>query len=88
MGLFVSAVVLTPIIGIRAFPPAIRFSGLSFAYNIAYAIFGGLTPIITGFWLQQSHLAPVYYVSAVAVLAILVGFLPLGYQGWQHQRAK
>lgn len=88
MGLFVGAVVLTPIIGTRAFPPAIRFSGLSFAYNIAYAIFGGLTPIITGFWLQQSHLAPVYYVSAVSVLAILVGFLPLAYQGWQHQPAK
>lgn len=84
MGLFVGAVVLTPIIATRAFPPVIRYSGLSFAYNIAYAIFGGLTPIITGFWLQQSQLAPIYYVSIVAVLAILVGFLPLAYQGWQN----
>lgn len=87
MGLFVGAVVLTPIVATRAFPPAIRFSGLSFAYNIAYGIFGGLTPIITGFWLQQSQLAPAYYISAVALLAIVVGFLPLAYQGWQNNKA-
>ena len=45
MGLFVGTVVLTPIVSTRAFPPAIRYSSLSFAYNIAYAIFVGLTPI-------------------------------------------
>lgn len=37
----------------RAFPPSIRFSGLSFAYNMAYAVFGGLTPMLTGAWLEK-----------------------------------
>lgn len=76
MELFVGAIVLTPIVNTRAFPPAIRYSDMSFTYNIAYAIFVALTPIISA-WLQQSHMAPTYYVSAVAILAIIVGFLPL-----------
>lgn len=40
MGFFVGAIATTPIVSTRAFPPEIRYSGLSFAYNIAYAVFG------------------------------------------------
>lgn len=82
MGLFVGAIVATPIVSTRAFPPAIRFSGLSFAYNLSYAIFGGLTPMLTGAWLQKSHMAPAYYVGGVSLLAVAVAFLPLAYKGW------
>jgi hypothetical protein len=32
-----------PLMLAQAFPPAVRFSGISFSYNVAYAIFGGLT---------------------------------------------
>ncbi|MRF09782.1 MFS transporter, partial [Escherichia coli] len=77
MGFFVGAIATTPIISTRAFPPEIRFSGLSFAYNLAYAVFGGLTPILTGAWLQQSHMAPAYYVAGVSLLAVAVAFIPL-----------
>ena len=87
MGLFVGAIATTPIISARAFPPAIRFSGLSFAYNIAYAIFGGLTPILTGAWLQQSHMGPAYYVAGVSILAMCVAFIPLAYKGWSADSA-
>lgn len=86
MGLFAGAIATTPIIGVRAFPPAIRFSGLSFAYNLAYAVFGGLTPMITGAWLQQSPMAPAYYVGIVSLLAVAVAFLPLSYKGWTAKR--
>lgn len=82
MGLFVGAIVATPIVSTRAFPPEIRFSGLSFAYNLSYAIFGGLTPILTGAWLQQSSMAPAYYVGGVSLLAVAVAYLPLAYKGW------
>ncbi len=82
MGFFVGAIATTPIISTRAFPPEIRFSGLSFAYNVAYAIFGGLTPILTGAWLQQSHMAPAYYVAGVSLLAVAVAYLPLAWKGW------
>lgn len=50
VGFFCGSISLLPITGVRAFPPAIRFSGLSFAYNMAYAVFGGLTPIIISVW--------------------------------------
>lgn len=30
---------------VRAFPAEVRFTGISFSYNVSYAIFGGLTPI-------------------------------------------
>lgn len=83
MGLFVGAITTTPIVSARAFPAPIRFSGLSFAYNLSYAVFGGLTPIITGAWLKESHMAPAYYVGGVALLAVLVAFMPLAYRGWR-----
>lgn len=88
MGLFIGAIATTPLIATRAFPPAIRFTGLSFAYNLAYAIFGGLTPMITGAWLQHSHMAPAYYVGFTALLGIVVAFIPLSYQGWRAEGTK
>lgn len=83
MGLFCGAIATMPIVGTRAFPPAIRFSGLSFAYNVAYAVFGGFTPILTQLWLQQDRLAAAHYVGAVSVLAILVSLVPLAAFGWR-----
>ncbi|EAH5177212.1 MFS transporter [Campylobacter lari] len=35
---------LAPILMCKIFKPSIRFSGISFSYNIAYAIAGGFTP--------------------------------------------
>jgi hypothetical protein len=44
---------LTPIPMVRAFPPQVRFTGVSFSYNIAYAVFGGLTPLVVS-WLARA----------------------------------
>jgi hypothetical protein len=49
------AVTLTPIVMIRAFPAPVRFSGLSFAYNTACAVFGGITPLFVS-WLAHLNL--------------------------------
>jgi hypothetical protein len=57
---------------VRAFPPAVRFSGISFAYNVAYAIFGGLTPLVVKLMMQRAPLAPAWYVAAVCVLGVIV----------------
>jgi hypothetical protein len=43
-GFAVGIVGAVPYVMVNAFPPVVRFSGLSFSYNVAYAIFGGLTP--------------------------------------------
>ncbi|MDB5894657.1 MAG: transporter [Rhodoferax sp.] len=81
VGFFVGVIALVPIVGVRAFPAAVRFSGLSFAYNMSYAIFGGLTPIIITLWLQKDPLAPAHYVAALAALGFLLGLLPISGRG-------
>lgn len=87
VGLFCGAIVTTPILSTRAFPPAIRYSGLSFAYNVAYAVFGGLTPVLTQLWLQHDPLAPAHYVAATSVLAILLTAVPLSLTGWRAKES-
>ena len=68
-GAFTGVVGVVPAIMVAAFPPAVRFSGLSFAYNIAYAIFGGLTPPLVG-WLSARYggLAPAHYVALASAV--------------------
>jgi hypothetical protein len=46
----------------------VRFSGISFAYNVAYAIFGGLTPLVVAGMMKSVALAPAHYVAALCVL--------------------
>jgi uncharacterized membrane protein len=58
---------------VKAFPPVVRFSGLSFSYNVAYAIFGGLTPMIVSLLLKENPMGPAYYVAVLCVVGILVG---------------
>ena len=81
VGLFVGTIATVPIAGVRAFPAPVRFSGLSFAYNMSYAVFGGLTPIILTLWLQHDTLAPAHYVAALSALGFLLALSPLAARG-------
>lgn len=76
-GFLVGAVTTMPIVAVRSFPAAVRFSGLSFSYNLAYAIFGGLTPVVLTLWLRRDPMAPAYYVGGLAVLGVLLSLAPL-----------
>lgn len=75
-GLFVGSIGVIPFVLVRAFPAKIRFSGLSFSYNVAYAIFGGLTPVVLTLWLKHDTLAPAHYVAALSLLGCLLAFVP------------
>jgi MFS family permease len=86
VGLFVGSIALVPIVGVRAFPAEVRFSGLSFAYNMSYAVFGGLTPIIITLWLQKDPLAPAHYVAALAALGFLLGLVPMSGRGYTSRK--
>lgn len=86
VGFFVGSISLLPVVGVRAFPPAVRFTGLSFAYNMAYAVFGGLTPMLVSIWQQVDVMAPAHYVAAMGVLGAAMGFWPLACKGWQAAR--
>lgn len=54
---------------VRMFPAQIRFSGISFSYNVSYAIAGGLTlPIVQ--WLSlYSPIGAMYYIILVCAVA-------------------
>ena len=86
VGFFVGSISLLPVVGVRAFPPAVRFTGLSFAYNMAYAVFGGLTPMLVSVWQQADVMAPAHYVAAMGVLGVAIGFWPLACKGWQPKK--
>ena len=76
-GFFTGVVAVVPSIMVAAFPAPIRFSGLSFSYNVAYAIFGGLTPPLIGYLSQSiGGLAPAHYVAMTCVIGIgVAGYL-------------
>jgi len=63
--------VLTPIMMIRAFPAPIRFTGVSFSYNLAYALFGGLTPLLISWLVHLDRIVPAHYVAAVTAVGLV-----------------
>ncbi len=70
-GTGVGVVGVVPVLLVTAFPAAIRYSGISFSYNVAYALSGGLTPLIVTLWMRSNPHAPAYYIGAVALVAVL-----------------
>ena len=72
-GASVGLTALVPALAVGGFPPQVRFSGLSFAYNLAYAIAGGLTPVLLSLAIRDNPAAPMQYIAAMAVLGIALG---------------
>ncbi len=70
-GFCVGVVGVIPTLLVQAFPPAIRYSGISFAYNVAYAVFGGLTPQFVSALVRHSPMAPAYYVAALCAVGVV-----------------
>ena len=77
-GLTAGIVSVVPYVMIALFPPVIRYSGISFSYNLSYAIFGGLTPIVVTWYLRFDRLAPAHYVAALCLLGAGVGLFLVG----------
>lgn len=72
-GFFVGVIGVIPGIAVRAFPAAVRFSGLSFSYNVAYAVFGGVTPLVVSRLSGLDTQAAAHYVAALSMLGVLIG---------------
>lgn len=71
-GFFIGAIGIIPAIAAMSFPPKVRFSGLSFSYNVTSAFIASFTPIFVSLLIPYSLLAPAYYVSALACLGFVV----------------
>ena len=72
-GLSVGVVGAVPFVMVRAFPAEVRFTGISFSYNLSYAIFGGITPILVTGLMAVSPLAPGWYVLALSMVGLALG---------------
>lgn len=72
-GFFVGVIGVVPSVAVKAFPSAVRFSGLSFSYNLAYAVFGGLTPVVVSLLLPIDPLAPAHYVLGLSAIGTMIG---------------
>ncbi|MBD8481338.1 MFS transporter [Pseudomonas coleopterorum] len=72
-GLCVGVIGAVPYVMVKAFPAVVRFSGLSFSYNVAYAIFGGLTPMAVTLLMKSNPMGPSYYVAAICVIGFVCG---------------
>ena len=66
-----------PIVITKLFPCNIRFSGVAFGYNLGFAVFIGLSPMITTFILAKTGnlFAPSWVIVACAILGIAGVFL-------------
>jgi len=60
---------------VRAFPAQVRFTGVSFSYNLAYAVFGGLTPLVVAGFARADRFSPAHYIAVVTMLGLLAVFM-------------
>ncbi len=72
-GFTVGMISVVPFIMVRAFPPSVAFSGVSFSYNVSYAVFGGLTPLAVTLALQVDPFAHAHYIVALCIMGSAIG---------------
>ncbi|MGM5069257.1 MFS transporter [Rhodococcus qingshengii] len=55
------------------FPTSVRYTALSISYSVAVSLFGGFSPLIATFLLQQTGwaIAPAFYVATAGVIATI-----------------
>jgi MFS family permease len=87
-GIGAGGAVLTPIVMVGAFPPAVRFTGVSFSYNLSYAVFGGVTPLFVSWLAHLNRLSPAHYVAAVTLLGLLAILMVAAPHRFQESFAK
>ncbi|MBD2792240.1 MFS transporter [Xenorhabdus szentirmaii] len=88
LGLIVGVISAAPFVMVNSYPAEVRFSGISFSYNMAYAIFGGLTPILITLLLRYTSLAPAYYIMALSAVGVLLGLYLRKGKVWTEHKTK
>ncbi|MHA6203702.1 MFS transporter [Dyella soli] len=74
-GFLVGTVGVVPTVMVAAFPAPIRYSGISFAYNVSYAVFGASTATLIGYLAERAgRMAPAHYVAMTAVVGAAVAW--------------
>lgn len=68
-----SAIMIYPSLLVELFPTSVRYTGIAISYNLAFAFFGGLTPLIVTYLIEYSQniLAPSFYLIFSALFCIV-----------------
>lgn len=73
LGFLSSIIMVYPSILVELFPTPVRYTGVAISYNLAFAFFGGLTPLIATYLIDITGnlLAPSFYLMLSALLCIV-----------------
>lgn len=71
LGLFSGTVGMVSFSMVKMFPAQVRFTGISFSYNVAYAIVGGLTLPLLQLLSQYSKIGAMYYIWLITAVAFI-----------------
>ncbi len=78
-GLFVYylAGAITPIVLVEMFPPQVRYTGISMAYQIGVGFLGGSAPLIMTYLIASTHniYAPIYFMIGTGILVLAMVIL-------------
>jgi len=78
-GLFVYylAGAITPIVLVEMFPPQVRYTGISMAYQIGVGFLGGSAPLIMTYLIAATHslYTPIYFMIGTGVLVLAMALL-------------
>ncbi|MFH5924674.1 MFS transporter [Roseomonas xinghualingensis] len=69
-GAAIGMITVVPYLMVHAFPAETRFTGVSFSYNVSYAIFGGITPLVVSLLMATNRHAAAHYVAVVALIGM------------------
>lgn len=81
VGFCFGVVGVVPSICVRLFPVEVRFSGISFCYNMSYLVTGIITPLLLVYAATLVSLAPVLYIIFICMIGGLVGLFLTNLQG-------
>lgn len=62
-----------PCVLVELFPTSIRYTGIAISYNVGFAVFGGLTPLIVTYLIKSTDniLAPSFYLILSAAFCLI-----------------
>ncbi|WP_051334787.1 MFS transporter [Bradyrhizobium sp. Ai1a-2] len=61
-----------PSMFVQSFPPAVRYTGVAFSYNVAYAVFSGTTPPLIALVLRVDPLAHAHAVMLACAVVFVI----------------
>lgn len=88
LGFFSGVIGIVPSICVRLFPVSVRQSGVSFAYNVVYAITGALLPVLLVYFSRKLMLSSALYLVFVCVIGVIMGMLLTNLHGLYRMEDK